>query len=283
MTETWPLAALLLDEELQPRAAIDRTVLENYVQLLVDGVRFPPVVAFRDDQGPIKVNVLWLADGFRRWHAHKVIEADGIEVDVRTGTRRDALLYSLAANAKHGLQRGATDYKRAYEIACRHELLTDPADVEAVAALLRCSGRWAEKLTEKAREADKAERDAKIVQLKGEGKTHQEVADAVGVSPRTVATVQKTNSAETARTAPANPNQAAREQLAELASPEAQAWSAALRALRQINEQLSVEELFDARYMGFDRSFGPALDDAFAWITELHRRFGDERDRRRRA
>ena len=76
------LDALMLDRELQPRAEIDRTVLENYVQLLVDGVRFPPVVAFRDG------NVVWLADGFHRWHAHKVIEADGIDVEVIDGSRR---------------------------------------------------------------------------------------------------------------------------------------------------------------------------------------------------
>lgn len=101
---------LTLDEE----AAIDRTVLENYVQLLVDGVRFPPVAVCRDGK------VLWLADGFHRWHAHKVIDADAIDANVRDGSRRDALLYSLSANATHGLQRGATDYRRAYETGCRN-------------------------------------------------------------------------------------------------------------------------------------------------------------------
>lgn len=47
MINILPLAALTLDEELQPRAAIDRSVLENYVQLLVDGVRFPGMRATR--------------------------------------------------------------------------------------------------------------------------------------------------------------------------------------------------------------------------------------------
>ena len=57
--------------------------------------------------------------------------------------------------------------------------------------LLRRSGRWAEKLTENARAAEKAKRDAQIIQLKSEGKTHREVADAVDVSLGTVAAVQK--------------------------------------------------------------------------------------------
>ena len=41
-------------------------------------------VAFREG------NVLWLADGFHRWHAHKVIDADGIDVEIIDGSRRDA-------------------------------------------------------------------------------------------------------------------------------------------------------------------------------------------------
>ena len=150
-----PLSDLVLDEELQPRVAIDRAVLENYVQLLVDGVQFPPVVVFRDTEAW----TLWLADGFHRWHAHKVLDADCITLMCVDGSRRDALLYSLSANAKHGLQRGAGDYSRAYDMACRNGLV-NAADSDAVQALLRCSGSWADKLTVRAREAAKAARDA---------------------------------------------------------------------------------------------------------------------------
>jgi hypothetical protein len=90
-----------------------------------------PVVAFYDD------TALWLADGFHRWHSRKVLDLDDIEVDVRAGSRRDALLYSLSANSKHGLQRNAMDYRRAYEIAVNNKLV-NPVDVEAVVGLLRC-------------------------------------------------------------------------------------------------------------------------------------------------
>ena len=53
------------------------TVLKNHVQLLGDGVQFPPVVAFRDG------TVLGLAGEFHRWYAHKVIDADSVDADIR--------------------------------------------------------------------------------------------------------------------------------------------------------------------------------------------------------
>jgi hypothetical protein len=271
-----PLDALTLDEELQPRAAIDRTVLENYVQLLVDGVQFPPVVAFREDA------TLWLADGFHRWHSRKVLEIDDIDVEVFDGSRRDALLYSLSANAKHGLQRGETDYRRAYETACRNGL-ADPLDIEAVAALLHCSGRWAEKLTEKARAADKAARDAEIIRLKSEGRTHREVAEAVGVAPRTVTTVQRAHSAETAQAPEPWLNETAKQNLRRIFSPDGQRWHRALEALRLINEQAPVDEMFAGRYTGVDHAIGPELEAAYKWINELHGRFVNDQTQRRRA
>lgn len=266
------LSAITLDAELQPRAAIDRTVLEDYVQLLVDGAVFPPVVVYREG------TVLWLADGFHRWHAHKVVDADSIDAVVHDGSRRQALLHSLAANSKHGLQRGATDYTRAYEIACRNALV-DATDSEAVAALLQCSGRWAEKLTEKARAVARTQRDAEIIRLKDAGKTHREVADAVDVSIGTVSAVQKAHSAETeqASTPPWV------EKLRDLESPEARAWSSALAALRLINEQVSVDELYDLRFVGFDHVVSEELEKAHQWINELQGRFVNERHQRRRA
>lgn len=269
-----PLSDLVLDEELQPRVAIDRAVLENYVQLLVDGVQFPPVVVFRDD-----ACTLWLADGFHRWHAHKVLDADCINADVRDGSRRDALLYSLSANAKHGLQRGAGDYSRAYDTACRNGLV-NAADSDAVQALLRCSGSWADKLTVRAREAARAARDADIIKLKDQGKTHREVAREVDVSIGTVSAVHKAHSAETEQPTETPPWV---QKLRELESPEALAWSDALQALRHINQQVSIDELYRLRFVGFDPVVRVELEKAYHWINELHGRFVNERDQRRRA
>jgi len=271
-----PLSDLVLDEELQPRVAIDRAVLENYVQLLVDGVQFPPVVVFRDD-----ACTLWLADGFHRWHAHKVLDADCISADVRDGSRRDALLYSLSANAKHGLQRGAGDYSRAYETACRNGLV-NAADSDAVASLLRCSGSWADKLTAKARDAVRAARDAEVIKLKGEGKSNREISRETGVPTTTVHRIGVPNQHNGETEQPAEPPSWV-QKLRELESPEALAWSAALQALRHINEQASVDALYRLRFVGFDHVVSEELEKAYHWINELHGRFVNERDQRRRA
>jgi hypothetical protein len=275
MSNVLPLGSLTLDEELQPRAAIDRTVLENYVQLLVDGVRFPPVVAFRDGA------VLWLADGFHRWHAHKVLDADGIDVEIIDGSRRDALLYSLSANARHGLQRNSIDYDRAYVIACRNGLV-GAIDVEAIATLLRCSGRTAERLTATARAAAKAAREQQVIHLKEQGKGSREIERATGIPEATVRRIgaPKAPMAETAQ--PVDPP-AWVQNLRELESPEANAWASALRALRHVNEQVSVDELYDLRFVGFDHVVEVELEKAYDWISTLHGRFVNERDKRRRA
>jgi hypothetical protein len=81
------LDAIILDPDLQPRAKINRAVLENYAQLLVDGATFPPVTVFDTGQR------LLLADGFHRWHAHSALQTETIAAEIIDGSRHDALLY----------------------------------------------------------------------------------------------------------------------------------------------------------------------------------------------
>ena len=185
-----PLDAITLDDELQPRAKLDAGTLANYVELLTDGVKFPPVTVFRDSD-----EILWLADGFHRWQAHKQLNLDAIDIEQIEGSRRDALLYSLSANSKHGLQRSHTDSRRAYEIACRNKLV-DAADTDAVVALLRCSGRWAQALTSLARDAAKNKRNRDVNRLRDEGKTVREIASEIGMSRSAVDRVPKTHTSE---------------------------------------------------------------------------------------
>ena len=66
-----------------------------------------PVVVFHDGVDH------WLADGFHRYHASRRIEALESVAEVRTGTRRDAVLYSVGANASHGQRRTNADKRRA--------------------------------------------------------------------------------------------------------------------------------------------------------------------------
>ena len=81
--------------------------MAEYAAALVDGAVFPPVVVFFDGKS------YWLADGFHRVAGHSQAGRTEIEVDVRQGTQRDAILHSVGANATHGLRRSTEDKQNA--------------------------------------------------------------------------------------------------------------------------------------------------------------------------
>jgi hypothetical protein len=82
-------------------------VAADYAQEMAAGVAFPPVVVFFDGSD------YWLADGYHRTAAADLADLEDIEADVRQGSRRDAVLYSVGANASHGLRRTNADKRRA--------------------------------------------------------------------------------------------------------------------------------------------------------------------------
>jgi hypothetical protein len=105
----------------QARVTLDDATVDEYVEVLVQlgtgaapGQLFPPVVVFFDGTD------YWLADGFHRKAAHKKAGRKQILCEVRQGTKRDAILYAVGANARHGLRRTNEDKR----IAVRR-LLTD--------------------------------------------------------------------------------------------------------------------------------------------------------------
>lgn len=63
----------------------------------------------------------WLADGFHRYHACLQAGIERISAEIRTGSRRDAVLYAAGANTAHGLRRSNEDKRRAVSM-----LLEDP-------------------------------------------------------------------------------------------------------------------------------------------------------------
>jgi len=93
--------------ELQSRAAINNDIVTEYAEAIKAGAEFPAVVVFNDGAEN------WLADGFHRFHAHSQAGKTSILADVRQGTNRDAILYSLGANGTHGLHRTNADKRKA--------------------------------------------------------------------------------------------------------------------------------------------------------------------------
>lgn len=109
------LSDIRLDGGTQPRASIHQDWIKEYAEDMVSGAKFPPVILFFDGTSH------WLADGFHRTHAAEASGATSIEADVRQGTQRDAILFSVSANASHGQRRTNDDKRRA--VLC---LLNDP-------------------------------------------------------------------------------------------------------------------------------------------------------------
>tara|TARA_R110000751_G_scaffold307640_1_gene430305 strand:- start:5521 stop:6372 length:852 start_codon:yes stop_codon:yes gene_type:complete len=276
-TVSLSLDAITLDAELQPRAQIDQATYEDYANRIADGGTLPPVLVVHDGE------THWLADGYHRWHAHKALGLAEIAAEVLHGSMQDAMRLSLQANAEHGKRREPGDYRRAYQIAVKYGL-ADETDTAAVTALLNCSVQWARELTANAREAERLARDEAIQRGRDAGKSNRQIAAETGVSRQTVDRATggpKRNTflmgqpepAPTRAPPPADPVRAA---LDEMDSPAAQRWHKALTALREINAQASVGEMFDDPYRRFDHAFGPELEQARTWINDLHARFFHE-------
>ena len=92
-----------IDGGTQSRVSIDQTVVSEYADSIEAGSVFPPVRVYFDGVS------YWLGDGFHRYFAHLKAGKEGIATDVVNGTQRDALLYSVSANALHGLRRTNAD------------------------------------------------------------------------------------------------------------------------------------------------------------------------------
>lgn len=102
------LGKIRTDGGTQSRAAISEETVADYVEAMSDpNTVFPPVIVYYDGED------YWLADGFHRVAAWGRIGRNAVPADVRQGSRRRAILHSVAANAAHGLRRTNADKRRA--------------------------------------------------------------------------------------------------------------------------------------------------------------------------
>lgn len=105
--KTINIKTIRIDGGTQSRVEINNEIVTEYAQAIQSGAEFPAVVVFNDGVDN------WLADGFHRFHAHNQAGKTSIAADVRSGTARDAVLYSLGANGTHGLNRTNADKRKA--------------------------------------------------------------------------------------------------------------------------------------------------------------------------
>ena len=101
------LKAIRIDGGTQARVEINLATVAEYAELVKDGTDLPPVVLFNDGTD------LWIGDGFHRFFGYRDADRASIPADVRTGTLRDAVRYSLSANNRHGLRPTIADKRKA--------------------------------------------------------------------------------------------------------------------------------------------------------------------------
>ena len=106
---TIPLSEISIDGGTQMRVELNENVVADYAQSVRDGQDLPPIVVYFDGAKS------WLGDGFHRFHAYGAAGAVEIDADVRQGTRREAILHAVGANAGHGVHRTSADKRKAVE------------------------------------------------------------------------------------------------------------------------------------------------------------------------
>jgi hypothetical protein len=95
------------DPALQPRQQMDLDIIREYSAAWLEGANFPPVEVYFDGED------YWLADGFYRVRSARKAGLSAIHAVVYEGTKRDALIHSLGANAIHGVRRTIIDKRKA--------------------------------------------------------------------------------------------------------------------------------------------------------------------------
>ena len=104
---TLPIAQIRRDGGTQPRGGINPSTAQKYAQMRREGRTPPAVVVFYDGEN------YWLGDGFHRIEGSLLAGVSDQPAEIRQGTQRDAIFYSLGANAYHGLALSDDDRHRA--------------------------------------------------------------------------------------------------------------------------------------------------------------------------
>ncbi len=99
----------------QMRVEMKPDVVREYADAMADGAVFEPVDVYYDG------STYWLADGYHRVDAARLLDRETIEAKVLDGDARQAILHGAGSNASHGLRRTQADKRRAVERLLRDE------------------------------------------------------------------------------------------------------------------------------------------------------------------
>jgi hypothetical protein len=110
-TETLSIDLLRIDGDTQSRVAIDQDVVSDYSEVIQDaeGWPFPPLDVFHDGTD------YFIADGFHRKLGALRAKRASVPCNVHEGTARDARIFGMTANDRHGLRMTRADKRRCVE------------------------------------------------------------------------------------------------------------------------------------------------------------------------
>ena len=114
---------LRLDCDTQARVAVNNEVVEDYAERIADSNGDWPmgsIDVFHDGCQ------YYVADGFHRTLAARQVNRESIPCMVHTGTIRDARIYGMTANDKHGLRMSRQDKRLGVEWLLDHCEMTQP-------------------------------------------------------------------------------------------------------------------------------------------------------------
>ncbi len=169
--EALTIETLRMDGGTQPRARISEKIVAQYAAAMAAGAEFPPVAVYFDGTDH------WLADGFHRVRAARKAGMARIAADVRQGTLRDAVLFSVSANTAHGVQRTAGDLRRAVLLLLADEEWSQWSNAE-IARRCACSESYVRSLGKHARGA--SSHSAKMRTVTRKGKTYRQNVARIG-------------------------------------------------------------------------------------------------------
>lgn len=122
--KTVPFSQIALNGGTQFRDQINRDVVKDYKQAMLEEGAFPPVQCVFDG------SVYWLWDGFHRVSAIKSLGCDAIDVEWRHGTQEDAQDLALSANSRHGQALNAASKQKKVAAALAMPRHADKSDRE---------------------------------------------------------------------------------------------------------------------------------------------------------
>lgn len=122
---------LRIDGDTQSRVAINEDVVDDYAEIICESSGewpFPPLDVFHDG------SEYYVADGFHRFLAANRAGRASLQCNVRRGTARDARIFGMTANDRHGLRMSRADKR-----ACV-EWLLDSGGKLSHSEIARCAG-----------------------------------------------------------------------------------------------------------------------------------------------